>query len=134
MMTLEEAQRIFRHDRYATELTGVKLTSISKQTAQCTLRLTPSHRNAMGNVMGGVFFTLADLAFAAAANSECNETLHWVSLNSQIHYLTQPKSDIIEATASCIKQGRSTCVYEITIRDSETQKNVAIVTTTGLYV
>lgn len=133
-MTLEEAKNIFKNDLYATELTGAELTSIAKHSAQCTLRLTPSHRNAMGNVMGGVFFTLADLAFAAAANSECNEILHWVSLNSQIHYLTQPKSDVIEASATCIKQGKSTCVYEITIRDSETQKPVAIVTTTGLYI
>lgn len=134
MKTLEEAKNIFKNDLYATELTEVELTSISKQAARCTLKLNHKHRNAMGNVMGGVFFTMADLAFAAAANSECDETLHWVSLNSQIHYLSQPKSDIIEATASCIKQGRSTCVYEITILDSESKKPVAIVTTTGLYV
>lgn len=133
-MTLEEAKNIFKNDLYATELTGAELTSIAKHSAQCILKLTPSHRNAMGNVMGGVFFTLADLAFAAAANSECNEILHWVSLNSQIHYLTQPKSDVIEASATCIKQGKSTCVYEITIRDNETQKPVAIITTTGLYI
>lgn len=133
-MTLDEAKSIFQNDLYATAVTGVELTAISTHSSQCTVKINASHRNAMGGVMGGVFFTLADLAFAAAANSECTDQLHWVSLNSHINYLSQPKSNMIEATATCIKQGKSTCVYEITIRDMESKKPVAAVTTTGMYV
>lgn len=98
--------------------------------------LQPIHRNAMQGVMGGAMFTLADLAFAAAANSRClisDEPIAWVSLESNIHYLAQPKGSVLKAEASCVRQGRSTCVYSILITD-EQKCRVALVTTTGIHI
>ena len=98
--------------------------------------LYPLHRNAMGAVMGGVMFTLADLAFAIAANSHClanNQPLQWVSLNSSIHYLGQTQGNTLVAETICVKQGGSTCVYTISIHD-ENDKPIAIVTTTGIHL
>ena len=128
-----KAQEIFSHDLYATESTGVKIDEAREGYARCSLSLTPLHRNAMGAVMGGVMFTLADLSFAIAANSYCladNQPLQWVSLNSSIHYLGQTQGNTLVAETICVKQGGSTCVYTISIHD-ENDKPIALVTTTG---
>lgn len=131
-----KAREIFNHDRFATEATGIVIESVVPDSAICSLELQPIHRNAMQGVMGGVMFTLADLAFAAAANSRCliaEEPIAWVSLESNIHYLSQPKGAILRAEASCIKQGRTTCLYNILITD-EQKVRVALVTTTGIHI
>ena len=131
-----KAQERFAHDRYATEATGIRIEAAEEGYARCSLTLTPLHRNAMGAVMGGVLFTLADLAFAVAANSRCladDKPLQWVSLSSSIQYLGQTQSENLIAETTCIKQGGSTCVYSVSIRD-EHNKNIAIVTTTGIQI
>ena len=69
MKTLEEVRGIFVADRFATE-NGAVIEKIGKNSATCTLVITDSHRNAMGAVMGGVYFMLADFAFAVTANHE----------------------------------------------------------------
>ena len=129
-----DARKVFAHDLFATEATGIALDLVEKDTAICSLDIQPVHRNAMGGVMGGVMFTLADLAFAAAANSRClidQQPISWVSLGSSIQYLAQPKGSRLIAEASCVKQGRTTCVYNIIIHD-ELNNKTSIVTTTGM--
>lgn len=64
---LEEVRKIFEGDRFATE-NGALIEAISDHSATCSLMITDSHRNAMGAVMGGTYFMLADFAFAVAAN------------------------------------------------------------------
>lgn len=129
-----KAQERFAHDLYATEATGIIIDDAKEGYARCSLTLTPLHRNAMGAVMGGVMFTLADLAFAVAANSEClveDQPLQWVSLNSTIQYLGQTKDRTLIAETHRVKSGRRTCVYNITIHDSSNQ-DIAMVTTVGM--
>lgn len=129
-----KAQEVFANDRYATDITGVSIDLVEPRKALCSLVIREEHRNAMGAVMGGVIFTLADLAFAASANAELlaeEKPLAWVSLGSEIHYLAQPRGERLLAETSCIKQGRSTCVYTIHIFD-ELNSPIAIVTTTGM--
>lgn len=137
MMNLtHKAQEVFANDHYATEATGVRIDEVSQHYSQCSLDLAPIHRNALGAVMGGVMFTLADLAFAASANSDLianDNSLAWVSLNSSIQYLTQPRGNTLVAKTSCIKQGRTTCVYNINISD-ENDTLVAVITTTGMRI
>ena len=90
----------------------------------------------MGAVMGGVMFTLSDLAFAAAANSQCLEEdreIEWVSLSSNIQFLSQPKGDTLQARTELIKQGQTTCVYHIIVSDSS-GRTVSIITTTGIRI
>jgi acyl-CoA thioesterase len=52
-------------------------------------------------------------------------------LGSEIHFLAQPKGTLLLAEASCVKQGRTTCVFSISIKD-ELNTPVAMVTTTGM--
>jgi acyl-CoA thioesterase len=129
-----KAVSVFAQDLYATEATGISIEEVRTEYAKCAMTIMPHHRNAMGGVMGGVFFTLADLAFAAASNSHCLEEdspLAWVSLGSSIQYLAQPKGNRLIPETQCVRQGRNTCVYNIMVHD-ENGINTAIVTTTGL--
>ncbi len=129
-----KAQQVFADDRYATALTGASVDLVEPGRACCSLTVQPFHRNAMGGVMGGVLFTLADLAFAAGANAGLLDegmSLGWVSLGSEIHYLAQPKGSRLLAEAQCVRQGHTSCVYTINIHD-ELSNPVALVTTTGM--
>ena len=126
-MTKEECIELFSKDRFATEQTGVRIVEVGERYARCEMDVTERHRNAMGNVMGGALFTLADLAFAAAAN---HDELKWVSVCSTINYLSPASSGTLNAEARCLKQGRRTCVYTIDIHDNQNNA-IATITTTG---
>ena len=65
-----KAREVFANDHYATEATGATIDKVERRMAECSLTLADKHRNALGAVMGGVMFTLADLAFAAAAKAQ----------------------------------------------------------------
>lgn len=128
-----KAHEVFGQDLYATQATGVVIEEVKPQYARCSVQVTDGLRNAMGAVMGGVMFTLADLAFAAAANSYCleqDEPIAWVTTGSNIEYLSQPTDDHLTAETECIKQGRSTCLYLIHISDGSGRK-VAMLTARG---
>lgn len=124
--TLEEVRGIFEKDRFATG-NGAVIDEIGDLYAKCSLLLTQSHRNALGAVMGGASFTLADFAFAVAANWQ-NPGV--VSLSSNITFLGTAKGQSLIARARCVKDGRRTSYYRIDIED-ELGNPVAAVTTTG---
>ena len=113
MKTLEEVRKIFDGDRFATE-NGAVIEEIGDHSATCSLILTDSHRNAMGAVMGGTYFMLADFAFAVAAYSE---TMGCVSLHSDISFLGAAKGKKLIAKAVCVKDGRSTACYRVDVVD-----------------
>ena len=127
--TLEEVKRIFEGDRFATE-NGAVIEEIGDRSAVCSLTVTESHRNAMGAVMGGVYFMLADFAFAVAAN---NERMGCVSLRSDISFLSSAKGERLIAKAVCIKDGKSTACYRVDVTD-ELGTLAATVTVTGYHI
>lgn len=91
------------------------------------MKLGDRHQNAVGSVMGGVPFTLADFAFAVATNWEKPGI---VSLSSNITFLSKAKGDVLIAEAHCIKDGRSTNYYKVDVTDN-LGTLVAVVTITG---
>lgn len=128
MKTIEEVREIFSKDRFATENYAV-IDEIGKNYAKCSMEINDRHKNAMGGVMGGVAFTLADFAFAVATNWELMNT---VSISSNIAYLGAVKGKKLIAEAHMIKDGRTTCYYNINV-DDELGNKVAVVTITGLH-
>ena len=127
--TLEEVRRIFEGDRFATT-NGAVIDDIGDHSATCSLTLTSSHRNAMGAVMGGAYFMLADFAFAVAANWE---RMGCVSLRSDISFLGAAKGEKLIAKAACIKNGKMTSCYRVDVTD-ELGNLAATVTVTGYHV
>ena len=127
--TLEKVRKFFEGDRFATE-NGAVIEEIGHHSATCSLVITESHRNAMGAVMGGTYFMLADFAFAVAANWE---KMGCVSLRSDISFLGAAKGEKLIAKAVCLKDGRTTACYRVDVTD-EYGNLAAAVTTTGYQI
>ncbi|MBQ5824547.1 MAG: PaaI family thioesterase [Clostridia bacterium] len=127
--SLEEVRKIFEGDRFATE-NGAVIEEIGERSATCSLIITDSHRNAMGVVMGGTYFMLADFAFAVAAN---HEKMGCVSLRSDISFLGSAKGEKLIAKAVCIKDGRTTACYRVDVTDN-LENLTATVTVTGYHI
>lgn len=66
--TEKEVREIIESDSYARYL-GAEVLEIRPGFARVSLELGPQHLNFMGMIHGGVMFSLADVAFGAAANS-----------------------------------------------------------------
>lgn len=124
----EDVRSLFEKDRFATE-NGASIELVGDHYALCRMMLSQRHKNAMGAVMGGVPFTLADFAFAVASNWQTPGT---VSLSSNITFLSSPKGTVLTAEAVCIKQGRTTDYYQVDVWD-DAGVHVAAVTVTGYH-
>lgn len=79
-MNLEEARKFFAADAFAVNRAGAVIDEVGDGFARCSMEYGKEHLNAAGSVMGGAIFTLADFAFAVAANCGGRMT---VSLTSQ---------------------------------------------------
>ena len=126
MKPTEQIVDLFSKDRFATD-NGAVIAEVDDHYAKCILQLEDRHRNAMAAVMGGVYFTLADFAFAVASNWQEVGT---VSLNSEIAYLGAAKGEVLSAEAFCVKNGRTTSYYRIEVKD-DLGNLAAVVNTTG---
>ena len=127
MKTLEELRIFFQNVRFATQQ-GITIDSVDAAGgAVCSVTLEARHLNAMGSAQGGLIYTLADFAFAAAANAQ---QLGTVTVSSAIQYLRAPKGQRLIASALPRSAGRSICHYEIAVRD-ELDTPVAQVLITG---
>lgn len=83
------------NDRFAAEA-GVELLEVREGYARARMQVTERHLNAGGVCQGGALFTLADLAFAAVANSRNQLTL---SLNAHITFFRSVSSGYVYAEA-----------------------------------
>lgn len=127
MTDLEKAKAYFTKDAFAMGVMGAEIEEVQDGYARCSLPLTRMHLNAEGSVMGGVLFTLADLAFAVAANLNQPPT---VSLSCQVTFLSPPKGKKLIAHATRVRSGYSTCYYSVEIRD-DTDTIVTVVGVSG---
>ena len=125
---LEEAREFFGGDLYATEATGIVIEEVGDHYARCSMEITRKHQNAYGGVMGGATFTLADYTFAVASNFRQPQT---VSVTSQINFIGMAKGKKLISESHLIKDGRSTCLYSIEIKD-DLENKVAFVTISGM--
>lgn len=112
--SLADIRAFFRNDRFATETTGCTIVEAAKGRAVCELALRDDHRNAMGNVMGGALFTLADFALAVACNVGEKPT---VSIQSNIEFLSASRGSLLKATARAVKSGSHIGFYQVDIED-----------------
>ncbi|MGN0698191.1 MAG: PaaI family thioesterase [Ruminiclostridium sp.] len=126
MKTLNEVRDFFANDRFATD-NGAVIEEVGENSATVSMTIEDHHRNAVGIVMGGAIFTLADFAFAVASNHENPGT---VSLSANITFLKASKGSKLIAKAECVRDGRTTCYYRVTVTDN-TGALIAEVTTSG---
>ena len=129
---IEEIRKRFAADKFATEAAGIVIDEVREGYAKCSMELAPIHRNAAGAVMGGAVFTLADFCFAVAANSGEAAQGVAVSLSSSITFLSGAKGNKLIGEAACVKSGKTTCLYTVSIAD-ELGTKVAFASTNGFF-
>ena len=123
--SIDEARNFFAGDKFA-GANGMTLERLTDDGCVCAMEIRDDHRNALGGVMGGVIFTLADFALAIASNNDHKPS---VALEVNINYLSSTKGTRLIAEASRVKSGRTTGVYSIMVTD-DTGRDVALVTGT----
>lgn len=131
MPDLKEIRARFQADRFAVEALGAEIQEAEPGRAVCSVELKPQHMNANRVPMGGAVFTLADFAFAVAANG-CSERVT-VSQHVSITFLAPAKGSRLLAEAACLKAGRTTCLYGVEVRD-ELGTYVAHATVNGFTI
>ena len=121
LANLSEAQKRqlerMRADRFICDLIGVRLTEVGEGRAVAALTLTDLHMNGVGICQGGVLFSIADYALAAAFNYT-EESV--VSMDVSISYCKSAKVGMkITAEATETVRTRSTTVGEVTVKDEQ---------------
>jgi acyl-CoA thioesterase len=119
------AKKFLDDDTFARHA-GIELLEVGSGTAKVRMAVQPFHLNGVGLVHGGALFTLADFAFAAAANSH-EETA--VAINASISYIKAVKSGTLYAKAEEISNTRKISSYSIKVID---EKNELIATFQGM--
>jgi acyl-CoA thioesterase len=118
---LETLKRYFARDAFA-QYCGIEIIEASDGHAVTRVVIDDSHLNGIGLVHGGLLFTLADMAFAAAAHTRGKVA---VSVNNAITYLKAARGKTLRAEASEVSRSRRLASYTINILD-ETGEVVAL--------
>ena len=120
----------FVQDLFVSQVLGAVIDEAHYGYAKCSMEIEPRHCNALGIPMGGAVFTLADFAFAVAANQEGRDV---VTQASQITFLKPAKGKYLTALANQVNDGKRICFYEVKVTD-DLGNDVAFVTINGYVV
>ena len=123
---MEKYKEFFKSDRFAANA-GVELVEVKPGFAKARMLVTEEHLNAGGVCQGGALFTLADLAFAAAANSHDQLTL---SVNANITFLRSVKEGYVYAEAVEVFNHHRIPFIEVRITD-EAGELLGVMTSSG---
>ena len=110
---------------------GISMTDVREGYAEAVMNIDERKFNANNVVQGGAIFTLADFAFAGAANSF--EGLRCSSMSSVINFLRPGSGEHLCARAQVINRGKRSCLVETEVFN-DAGKLVAKVTTTGFFI
>lgn len=117
------------NDRFC-RFCGIKLTRVEPGYAEAELPVTPDTFNSRNVVQGGAIMTLADFAFAGAANAMGCTT---VSTGITTNFIRPGTGEKLIARARKIHHGRSTCLYQVDVVNDQ-EKLVASVNVTGFVI
>lgn len=123
---IQALKDFFLHDEFARQ-NGIEIVEISEGYARTQVRIGPRHLNAGGSVQGGVLFTLADLAFAAATNSHGTLT---VTSTANITFVRGATAGVITAQARELVDSRHLPFCEVRVTDDK-DSLIAIFTASG---
>lgn len=115
MAELEKVREYFMGDTFAMHM-GIRIEKADAEESVCSLEITPDHFNAGGTVQGGAIFTLADLAFAVAANCDGR---HTVTQSASVSFLKPAKGKKLIARAQKISAGSRTNHYSVRVTNEE---------------
>lgn len=108
-------EKYFNKDRFATHL-GMELVEARPGYALLRMAVGEQHLNGFGTVHGGAIFTLADTAFAQAANA--GDQIG-VALEVDISYVRPGQEGILTAEAVEITRNRRIGIYQVRVTDAQ---------------
>ena len=123
---MEKYKEFFKSDRFAMNA-GVELLEVKLGFAKARMLVTNEHLNAGGVCQGGALFTLADLAFAAVANSHDQLTL---SINANITFIRSVKEGYVYAEAVEVFNHHRIPFIEVRLVD-EAGELIGVMTSSG---
>ena len=105
-------------DHFA-ELLGIESLLSSFEQSACRLHIGEQHRNALGGIHGGLIFSLADIAFAAACNAGAAV---YIGLQAEVRYMSRAEGDVLTATATLMGGSRKIAHYQVLVTDSRSTR------------
>ncbi len=111
MLEIETIKKFFKGDRLAKYL-GIELVEVSMGKAIAKMEIRKEHLNGINTVHGGAIFTLADFAFAVAANSHGRVT---VAINVSISFMKASTNGTLTAVANEISLNPKLATYTVNI-------------------
>lgn len=111
MLEIETIKKFFKGDRLA-EYLGIELVEVSMGKAVARMEIREEHLNGIDTVHGGAIFTLADFAFAVAANSHGRVT---VAINVSISFMKASTKGTLTAVANEISLNPKIATYTVNI-------------------
>ncbi len=121
-----QIRSVMENDVFAAQTVGCAIVDGGPGFSLCSLEVRDSHRNAMGNIMGGAIFTLADYALSVAANYGNPPTM---SISCSIDFMSVSRGSTLYARAELDKDGRTLSFGRVAITD-DTGRLVARMTAT----
>ncbi len=104
------------HDALLKHL-SIDILEVSEGYARAEMPLQDTLRNGVGLAHGGAIFALADIAFAAAANTQ--EDVLILNAQSSISFVKAGKTGPLTAEAKRVTQGSRVAVYDVEVHDAE---------------
>lgn len=105
------------NDRFAKQI-GIELVEASKGHAKAKMEIKDIHLNAVNTVHGGAIFSLADYAFAIAANTNGNIS---VALNVNISFLKAVSEGTLFAEAEEVSINPKIATYDIRVLNEHSE-------------
>jgi len=109
-------KRFFNNRDRLCKLLGIAVTEIGHGWATAAMTIAEHHLNGADVVQGGAIFTLADLAFGAAANSHGTLAL---GVNTTIAFTKAAKSGVLTAHARETAKAGPLATYVVEIKDGD---------------
>jgi len=112
---------------------GVAITSLTRRRVSARLRVKRAHINRNGRVNGGVLMAFADVLGATGTVANLPPGHRTTTLESKTNFFMAGAGPALSAVSVPLHIGRTTMVWQTTIRNSDGRK-VAIVTQTQIVI
>lgn len=111
-----EIKNFFNQNDLFAKHCQITVTKVDQGFAQAELTLRAEHKNGLQIAHGGIIFTLADLAFAAASNSHGQAA---VAINVSISFLKAVRTGRLTAKAREKSNGPKLASYQVEVFDDQ---------------
>ena len=91
---------------------GIQVQQIGDGMGQAEMTIRPEFLNPMGNLHGGVYYTLADCASGCACRTDGRK---YVTLHGSLDYICPAQGNRLIAKSTVIRRGRTTCLVDVHI-------------------